>query len=93
MNWKHILDIHDAWVKAENDGNFKEMARVIVEKLRDINFGEDFNCERDDIIEAFIDLEHDKDANVNEFDSLMDELYNFADTGTESGKLLWVKTF
>lgn len=94
MNWKHKLDIKEAWDKASEDDDFKELSRVVIKKLKKLDFGPDFNDERDGLVDAFQDLIDDKTANVNEFDSLWNDLYDFADTALDHGKkLLWVATF
>lgn len=96
-NWQHILDINNAWVKCEDDGDFKVLSKVIIDKLEKINFGADFSYERDGIIAAFQELINDENANINEFDSMMAELYDFGDTSLDGKlggkKLMWVKTF
>lgn len=96
-HWIHKLDIHDAWVKSEGDGDFKALSKVIIEKLAAIDFGPHYNEERDGVIEAFQDLIDDSSATMGEFDSMMDELYDFGDIKLDSNfggkKLMWVNTF
>lgn len=98
-NWLHKLDIKEEWEDCADDKiSFRVLAGVIADKLSKIDFkNEDFNFERDDIVFNFRDLAKDDKARVGEFDSLMDELYDFADTELDDNfngdKLLWVGTF
>ena len=91
-NWQNKINLADVW----NSGDFKLISKTIIARLEKIDFGEDLNDERDVIIEAFQDLIDDKEVNINEFDSLMSELYDFADTKLDSHwngkKILWVST-
>ena len=96
--WKHRIDIRDAWKKVEDDdGGPKALASVIIEKLRKIDFGPDFNYDRDCIIESLQNFVDDDKPTMREFDSILSELYDFGDTKLYSKfgmeKLLWIETF
>ena len=75
----------------------QQMAGVVAQRLRRLDFTDDHNCERDDIADVFEDISTDDEATTYEFDSAMTELYDFADTQIsgvffDDVKLCWVKT-
>lgn len=100
-NWKRKLDISVEWQKADKDEiTVQELAQVIANKLTDLpDFPdeEEINLEKEDIIEAFIDLSEDKNATTDSFDSLMEELYNWGDNNLDDNwpptKVCWIGTF
>jgi hypothetical protein len=106
-NWQYILDINDAWEKAEEDKITSiDLAKVVVERLIELRpkiyhrFGSDSSYveQLDSIIinfESFIDDNEDDDSLFNE---VFDELYDWADTNVTPGqwppnKLCWIRTF
>jgi hypothetical protein len=96
-NWIHKLDVSKHWKTADETGDFIPLARDIIKKLKAIKFGGDFDLERDDLVREFELLIDDKDATIDDFDSLFLELYDFADTPLDDKfngkKLMWVETF
>ncbi len=84
-NWKQTLNISAEWALAKNhEITPQELARQIAVKLK--NFKEDWRLE--DIIIWFEDFSEDEELTFNDFDYIMAELYNWADSN-----LVWIKTF
>ncbi len=87
-DWKetvNIKDLHEGF----NEGTFgiAHVAGEVAKRLRKTSYAEDPSML--DIIEQFESLAEDgNDANVNEYDGILEELYYFAD----GGHRLWVKT-
>ena len=104
--WQRTLNLLPEWKQAQGGAiSSQQMAGVISARLLGLrpfggnDFGVDY--EREEIAERFEDLSTDVDAHVEEFDDLMSELYDWADTlldGTGgkvfgAKKACWVKTF
>jgi hypothetical protein len=94
-NWQRELDISNAFRQAQ-DGEIanEELAAEIAKKLLalppfDIAM---IDLEREDIADDFAHFEGD----VDEFDHLMDRLYDWADTSLDGEwngrKVCWVRT-
>lgn len=95
--WIRTLDIADAWEQAK-DGEIgsKELAVIIAKKLED--FGLVNDDELDQIILEFKEYaEYAEEGDIDEFDSIMSSLYNWADIPLDDKwngkKNCWVKTF
>lgn len=89
MNWQFRLNIKPEWAKAK-DGKItvQELAKVIAAKLDKIDFGnDDANYESETLVEQFEEISRDETAGRDEFDDVMEELYDFADASA-----LWVST-
>jgi hypothetical protein len=84
-NWKQTLNISAEWALAKNhEITPQELARKIADKL--IKLETDPFLE--EIIDQFEDLAEAEDVTFNDFDYIMAELYNWADSN-----LVWIKTF
>jgi hypothetical protein len=87
-DWKetvNIKDLHEGF----NEGTFgiAHVAGEIAKRLRKTRSAKDPSML--DIIEQFESLAEDSDdANVSEYDDILEQLYDFAD----GGHRLWVKT-
>lgn len=85
--WIASLRIRDEWKRAEDgEATMQHLASVIAaqmrrlpEELRDLSY--------EDIAEQFESLSEDHTATVEEFDSVMTELYDWADSAR-----VWVAT-
>ncbi len=84
-NWKQTLNISAEWALAKNhEITPQELARQIADKLK--NLKEDWQLE--DIESQFEDFSGDEELTFNDFDYIMAELYDWADSN-----LVWIKTF
>jgi hypothetical protein len=94
-NWVHRINLKQAWAKADEDENFRALSKVVIDKLKMIDFGPDYNYDRDEIINEFQYLIDDEESNINDFNSLWNTFYDFADTPLDNKwngkKLLWVE--
>ena len=85
-NWRHYLRLSEVWKRTEEGtATFRDVARVIAIQLQGIKVP---SVEREEFSEEFFALADDNDAGVDDFDSLMDRLYDWADE-----HLVWVETF
>ena len=87
-NWIFSIDISKEWQLAQEDPDtVKQLCEKIVLKLKHIPKRlQDEHLEY--IIENFNSFDPDT-QDVDDFDVIMNELYNWAD----SGKRLWIDTF
>jgi len=88
--WKHRLDLKTEW-QLRDDGKLtvQELAAKVALKLKKVDFkDEDINFDRDDIVDEFEGLSEDLTVGVDDFDSVLARLYDFADEHR-----LWVATF
>lgn len=100
-DWQRRLKLLPEWDQAQ-DGEItiQTLARVTTTRLRAL---EPFNIaeiddEREEIAEQFEAIAEDADADISDFDSVMHDLYEWADTrlsGSDFGgkKVCWVETF
>lgn len=88
-NWKHVLDIGEIYNNLhKNNIHLTEGARQIFIKLKALeNVITEF--EFLDIVNDWEDFSISNDVTVDDFDSLMERLYNFGDRD----HILWVNTF
>lgn len=101
-NWKHTLDISDIWdAGLEMDELGRKIARKLSRKfssLLDFDSG-NYDIELEYIIDCFDNItEFDDVSPEEEFDDVMEQLYNWADQEVEPfgmwprNKMCWVKT-
>lgn len=94
-NWINEIDIVDIWNKPINEEyTIQQLSKDIAEKLSNINYkNSNIENEKRDLIDCFLDLSTQEELTDKEFDSLMDELYNWADQSLDSNKnVCWIKT-
>lgn len=94
-NWINEIDIVDIWNKTINEEyTIQQLSKDIAEKLSNINYkNSNIENEKRDLIDCFLDLSTQEELTDKEFDSLMDELYNWADQSLDSNKnVCWIKT-
>jgi hypothetical protein len=85
-NWQTTLDISDVYDHDKNDGatcSVVKAGRIVANRLEENKFASDSDIQ--DIIMRLQEVEDDAD----EFDEIMDDLYEFADKEHR----IWVKTF
>ena len=100
-NWQRVLDIKDAWQSAsDSEISPQELAAVISRKLRSLrDFGDSVIDDKKEEIAGWFDcLADDDEATTGDFDSVMGELYDWADVQIDGDvfnakKVCWVKTF
>ena len=101
-NWQLKLDIAEFYHKYPDELSLQEVAKKVSNamkeleptvKLRFRNMQSDF----ENIIDSFDELSNDEQAEVNQFDSIMDDLYDWGDTALDNDfagkKLCWINTF
>ena len=90
INWKSTLNISDLH-RAHRAGEItvQELAAGVVTRFKANRFAkEDEGFAAEEIIDWLEDLSEDPDATVNDYDGVLNELYNFADYDHR----IWVKT-
>ena len=94
--WVNRLDLKDLW-KAINAGNLtiQELAKAVAKRIRKMPCYKKYEDQLDEIATSF---EYCGES-VEEFDSYLSELYDWADTplltpkGQMQRKICWVATF
>lgn len=90
-NWKYTLDVSDIW---EEGGNLvlEHFINTLIIRLRSVP-PHLWDCELQDIVlkfEAYAEnVQHDGFGKPDEFDSIWDQLYDWADTDHR----MWIKTY
>ncbi len=97
--WQRTLDIADSWHKCKaGEITHHEMAREIETKLRAMKPLSDETAEiyREMLADDFGDLASDPTATDEDFNAVMDELYDWGDTSLGGPwphkKVCWVET-
>lgn len=88
--WIYTLPIKTEWQQAQVDEiTVQQLASVVAKKLAKIDFNdEDINFNRDEFVDEFEGFAEDLTASRDDFDNIMQRLYDFADEYR-----LWIKTF
>lgn len=93
--WQRTLDLKDVWESKD----LSLIARTIAQRLTEIEPLENEHSEtlRQELIENFSDLADEPAPDVDDFDDLMDKLYDWADTRLDNKPLggkrvCWVAT-
>ena len=88
-NWRSKIDVKTEWAAFENDDlTVQQVARLMVEKLNKIpHFLKDDDLGL--IVEQFESIAEEKHVEEGDFDSVLRELYDWADDGHR----LWIATF
>ena len=106
-NWKLTLDVSEPWKKASSDvispnefcAQIIPLLKRLLTKVKLFNNLEEEANELEDIIEAFEDEAKDESLTKDAFDSLWNELYDWADHEVSpysefpKNRLCWVNTF
>lgn len=95
-NWVNRLDLKDLWkAKDENKLTIQELAKEVAKRIKNKYFYDRYKDELEDIVINFETCSDD----VEEFDSILSDLYDWADTplatpiGQMQRKMCWVATF
>lgn len=99
-NWKYKVDIHDVWIN--DDMPIQEKGKAIGAALKSTFpeswFDEDSD-DYDDVLDAlYHDFQEIDGDDVERFDSLMDELYDYGDCEVHPfnawppNKMAWIRT-
>ena len=96
--WQRTLDLTDVWNKSRNkEITTLELATVIVERLNNLKpFNNLVDGVTEDIIDYFKEYIDNKENNIEEFDDIMSELYDWGDISLDKGfftsKVCWIET-
>jgi len=100
-DWQLHIDFSEFWNKYPDELTSKEICEktvlVLKSERKDVleKFLE-FLDEFDEIIDQFEMLSSEDDVDIDEFDSILDDLYDWADTELDDNwngkKLAWIKT-
>ena len=88
--WNHTLDVKMEWQQAEKDEiTIQQLASAAAKKLSKIDFkDEDVNFNRDEFVDELEGLSEDLTASKDDFDNVLERLYDFSDEYR-----LWIKIF
>lgn len=100
-NWQRRLKLTPEWDQAqEGEISIQTLARVTAKRLRSLAPFENAELDeaRDEIAEQFEAIADDADADTGDYDNVMADLYDWADTrldgeGFGGKKVCWVETF
>lgn len=94
-NWVRVLNIKEEWKKANDfEISVQELSKVIYTRLENFSLKNDFTLQ--DIIEDFKRLAEDELSDFDEFNFVMQYLYDWADTPLDrewnGKKNCWIET-
>jgi len=86
-HWVKKIDLKDVWNEAENgELSILALTKILVERLSVIHYSkkdserfEQLNQDLEEIIGWFEDLIEDENEDADEFDSVLNEIYDFGD--------------
>jgi hypothetical protein len=99
-DWQREIRLQPHWGQCK-DGkiSIQQLARVVAAKLKAIRpFNDDeLDAERDELVEEFEAFAADGDAYRDDFDDIMDRLYDWGDTRLDTKfiggkKVCWIDT-
>ena len=92
-NWKYKIDVKDEWKRAKA-GELKpcELAGIMANRLAPIVL-EIADAEVEDIMGDFEVMRDDKEATFDDFDEILERLYDWGDQGDFHNKTCWIGTF
>ena len=94
-DWQRKLDLKDVW----DSGDVQLIAKTTSERLRALAPLDDRNLDqsRVELADQFDSIAQDSTAGTSEFDTVMEELYDWGDTKLDSHwngkKVCWIATF
>jgi hypothetical protein len=97
-NWYSTLDLLPEYEHVLSGSlDCRKMAGIIATRLQAMDWPPRFATKQSNLVDDFKCLSDDEEAGPDDFDNLMEQLYDLADTpfvnaGTQY-KLCWVKTF
>lgn len=98
-DWQRTLRLNPEWQRAQDgDLSIQYLASTTARRLKSLSpFGDDaIDDERDELVWQFEQIAADQDASTSDFDAVMGDLYDWADTRLDekwAGKrVCWVDT-
>lgn len=97
-DWQCKLDLTDIWNKHPGEITIQELCKIISDRLSKLVVPEIDEIEYDhlDLCDEFEILSTDKEATVEEFDEIMQDLYDWGDTSLDNEfagkKICWIAT-
>ncbi len=92
-----IADLHNGY--RAGTVSVSDLASGVADRLAKLSAfnNEDLDTERDEIVEEFRCLSKENDPNIDDYDEVLERLYNWADTPLSNDwnpqKVCWVATF
>lgn len=99
--WQRTLDLSDVWDKGlERKISVSTLSAIVVERLKALpSFGirhSSIDEEKENIIEEFKILAEDPTADFDDFDCVLEDLYNWGDISLDGKfagkKVCWIRT-
>ena len=88
-DWIRRLNVHPEWAQAqEGEITVAQLAKVVSERLSSLEDlgNNDLDYEKENLAEEFMDLADDPEANIANFDYIMDRLYDWADQTVDDSR-------
>lgn len=100
-NWQRTLNLLPEWkMRIDDEISLQDLSRVVAERLSAVKqLGiSDLDEQRDDLVHQFKEMSNDTSLTVDEFDEVLNELYDWGDTHIDGSilagkKACWIKTF
>jgi hypothetical protein len=99
--WQRKLDLRDVWNKVDTEElTVQELSTIVadrLEKLKAFDNEDNLNYEKSEFIDEFRDLAKDSNLNIDDFDCVLDRLYDWGDTQLDNKtltgkKVCWIAT-
>lgn len=86
VRWDYEIDIKEEWKKTkEKEMSISDLCNVIISKI-ETKLKKIDSFDKEDLLEEFKMLAEDMNADVEDFDELWDQFYDFCDTNR-----IWVR--
>lgn len=95
-NWLRTLDIKELWQKAEyREIEAFEFAAELSQKLARLNpfrgLNEHLEIDKTDLVKLFAEFAESRETSWDKIDSLLTELYDWADSRAVGGNCCWIE--
>lgn len=92
--WMNRLDLKDLWKKHRNDEiTIEEIGKEIAKRIRKLKC---YKTQEETLEEIALNFENISDNDVEEFDGILSDLYDWADTPLDNKfggkKMCWIAT-
>lgn len=101
--WQSRIDLADLWTRRYSDPSFTvaqlsaEVGKRVAASRNFVGLDRVLIAERDEIADDFLALSRSATADVEEFDEILERLYDWADTKLDDAwppkKVAWIATF
>ena len=95
-DWQCKLDLKDVWNKYPDEIEIQELCKIVAKRLRELKPPAQVMDERDNIADEYEIMSIDKDLTVEEFDNIMQDLYDWGDISLDNKfggkKVCWIAT-